>query len=207
MSVPLYRAHPWHGISAGQDAPSVVTCFVEIVPTDTVKYEIDKESGHLKVDRPQKYSNLCPMPYGFIPQTLCDKLVAERAMQVSGKTGIVGDGDALDICVLAERPFNHGGILLTARVIGGLCMIDRNEADDKIIAVLKDDAAFGDIDDISHAPHALIDRLRHYFLTYKEIPGHTGPPRCEIAALYGKQPALDVITRSQRDYANRYAKS
>lgn len=202
------QAHPWHGISAGNDAPEVVTCFIEIVPTDTVKYEIDKASGHLKVDRPQKYSNLCPMPYGFVPQTLCDTLVAELAMHTTGRQGISGDQDPLDICVLAERPINHGGILLTARVIGGFCMLDRKdqsaEADDKIIAVLKDDAAFGAIDDIEEAPPALIERLRHYFLTYKEIPGASGPPRCEITKVYDRKHAQDVIRRAQRDYEARF---
>ncbi|MCC6811218.1 MAG: inorganic pyrophosphatase [Deltaproteobacteria bacterium] len=212
MKAPLYRAHPWHGLSAGDGAPELVTCFIEIVPTDTVKYEIDKASGHLKVDRPQKYSNLCPMPYGFVPQTLCDTLVAERAIEVTGRQGpgevIRGDQDPLDICVLAERPINHGGILLTARVIGGFCMLDRKdetpEADDKIIAVLKDDAAFGTIEDIAQAPPALIERLRHYFLTYKEIPESQGPPRCEISRVYDRAHALDVIRRAQRDYAARF---
>lgn len=69
--IPTYRSHPWHGVSAGPDTPSIVTCYVEIVPTDTVKFELDKESGILKVDRPQKYSNHCPTLYGFIPQTYC----------------------------------------------------------------------------------------------------------------------------------------
>ncbi len=204
MNPPLYRAHPWHGIGVGNEAPEIVTCFIEIVPTDTVKYEIDKASGHLKVDRPQKYSNLCPMPYGFVPQTLCDTLVAELAMLTSNRSTLLGDQDPLDICVLAERPINHGGILLTARVIGGFCMIDKDEADDKIIAVLKDDAAFGAITEIADAPPALIERLRHYFLTYKEMPNHQGPPRCEITTIYDRKHALDVIRRAQRDYEARF---
>jgi inorganic pyrophosphatase len=212
----MFAAHPWHGISPGDEAPRVVTCFIELVPTDTVKYEIDKASGHMKLDRPQRFSNLCPMPYGFVPQTLCDTRVAELCMQTSGRQGVTGDQDPLDICVLAERPINHGGILLSARVIGGLQMLDKNEADDKIIAVLKDDAAYGAIDDIAQVPAGLIDRLRHYFLTYKEIPqasvranaqptgAHAGPPRCEITCVYDANHAREVISRARRDYESRY---
>ncbi len=71
MMKPVYKAHPWHGISVGDNAPEKVTVFVEIVPSDTIKYEVDKESGYLKIDRPQKYSNIIPSLYGFIPQTYC----------------------------------------------------------------------------------------------------------------------------------------
>jgi anti-sigma regulatory factor (Ser/Thr protein kinase) len=71
----LFKPHPWHGIPIGDDAPRTVTCFIEIVPTDTVKYELDKETGYLKVDRPQKFSNICPSLYGFIPQTYCGERV------------------------------------------------------------------------------------------------------------------------------------
>ena len=72
----LFQAHPWHGVAIGAEAPRVVTAFIEIVPTDTVKYEIDKASGHLKVDRPQQFSNVCPTLYGLIPQTFCGPRVA-----------------------------------------------------------------------------------------------------------------------------------
>ena len=66
----ILKSHPWHGVPIGDDSPGIVTTYIEIVPTDTVKYEIEKNSGYLKVDRPQKYSNVCPTPYGFVPQTL-----------------------------------------------------------------------------------------------------------------------------------------
>src|SRR4051794_41490367 len=81
---PLFRPHPWHGISIGPHAPALVTCYVEIVPFDTVKYEIDKESGYLRIDRPQRYSHVCPTPYGFLPRTLCGPRVAERLAARSG---------------------------------------------------------------------------------------------------------------------------
>src|SRR5213078_5047685 len=72
----MFQAHPWHGITAGEDAPRVVNAYIEIVPTDAVKYELDKASGHLRVDRPQRFSSMCPAPYGFIPQTFCGVSVA-----------------------------------------------------------------------------------------------------------------------------------
>src|ERR1043165_9069524 len=118
-----FRAHPWHGVDIGRDAPRVVTCYIEIVPTDTVKYELDKVTGILRVDRPQKYSNVCPSLYGFIPQTLCAEAVAALCAERPGRTGIVGDGDPMDICVLTEKQISHGGILVRAIPIGGLRML------------------------------------------------------------------------------------
>ena len=132
------QSHPWHGISAGDRAPDVVNVFVELVPTDTVKYEVDKDSGHLKLDRP----SLCPSPYGFIPRTWCKDRVAAMAAAATGRQGVVGDGDPIDICVLTERPINHGSIILRARPIGGLRLFDRHEADDKLIGVLVNDPAY-----------------------------------------------------------------
>src|SRR5688572_6939041 len=127
----LFQAHPWHGVSPGKQAPELVKTFIEIVPSDTVKYELDKPSGHLKVDRPQRFSSLCPSLYGFIPQSYCGTEIANLCMSKTGKTGIKGDGDPLDICVLSERGIPNGNILLNAIPIGGLLMIDNNEADDK----------------------------------------------------------------------------
>jgi len=195
-----FRAHPWHGVELGAQAPQVVTAYIEIVPTDTVKYEIDKASGHLKIDRPQRFSNVCPAPYGFVPQTWCRDGVAALAMRQTGRTGIVGDGDPLDICVLTERPITHGAILVRARTIGGLCLLDKGEADDKIIAVLVDDPAYGAFRDLADVPSALVDRLRHYFLTYKDIPDATTPRTCEIAAVYGAARAHEVVRASIADY-------
>ena len=73
----LFKRNPWHGVSLGAEAPDVVTCYIEIVPTDTVKYELDKATGHLKIDRPQKYSSVCPTLYGLLPQTYCGAQVAD----------------------------------------------------------------------------------------------------------------------------------
>ena len=148
----LHRAHPWHGVPLGPDAPRAVTVYVEIVPTDTVKYEIDKVTGHLKLDRPQRYSNVCPSLYGFIPRTYCGARVAEYSATMAGRAPIVGDRDPLDICVLTEKPISHGDILVQAIPIGGLRMLDGNEADDKIVAVLQGDGVYGTIDEIEALP-------------------------------------------------------
>lgn len=199
----LFQAHPWHGVSIGKDAPQVVTAYIEIVPTDTVKYEIDKLTGLLKVDRPQKYSNFCPSLYGLVPQTLCTDSVAALCAERTGRTGIVGDADPLDICVLTERSISHGNILIRAIPIGGMRMIDRDEADDKVVAVLEGDATYGHIKEISECPPIVINRLRHYFLTYKQAPDAM-TAACEITHVYGREEALEVIRRSRADYLARF---
>jgi inorganic pyrophosphatase len=196
----LFKAHPWHGVDIGAAAPEVVTVFVEIVPTDTVKYEIDKASGHLKVDRPQKYSNVCPSLYGFIPQTYCGPRVAALSQERTGLPTVRGDGDPLDVCVLSEKAFSHGDVLLQAVPIGGLRLIDHDEADDKIIAVLKGDVTYGQVAEIGELPGALVDRLKHYFLTYKRPPGATDE-EIAVADVYDRREARDVIERSREDYA------
>lgn len=200
----LVRAHPWHGVSVGAQAPEIVTAYIEIVPSDTVKYELDKSSGILKVDRPQQFSNVYPTLYGLIPQTYCGPRTAEYCMQKSGKQGIVGDGDPLDICVLAEKSITHGDILIPARPVGGLRMIDGDEADDKIIAVMGGDAIYGHMHDLYECPPAMITRLKHYFLTYKQDPG-ARERNTEITHVYGREEALEVIERSVADYLERYA--
>jgi inorganic pyrophosphatase len=195
----LFQAHPWHGVSPGADSPAAVNAYIEIVPTDAVKYELDKASGHLRVDRPQRFSSMCPTPYGFIPQTFCGDEVAERCAQHAGKNKIKGDEDPMDICVLTEKPFAHGSFFVRANPIGGLRMIDGEQADDKIIAILDADIAYGYINDIRDCPSGLIDRLKHYFLSYKQFPGDA-PKRVEIVDLYNRAEALEVIKRSMRDY-------
>jgi inorganic pyrophosphatase len=188
----------------GKDAPGVVTAYIEIVPTDTVKYELDKVTGLLKVDRPQKYSNFCPSLYGLVPQTLCAERVAALSAERTGHPGIVGDADPLDICVLTERSISHGNILVRAIPIGGMRMLDRDEADDKIVAVLEGDATYGHLREIANCPPVVVDRLRHYFLTYKQAPDAL-TPACEITHVYPREEALDVIQRSRADYLERYA--
>jgi inorganic pyrophosphatase len=186
------RPHPWHGLDAGDDVPRVVNAYIEITPFDLVKYEVDKASGYLRVDRPQRTSSQPPTLYGFIPQTYCAAKVAALASAVRG------DGDPLDICVLSERPITKSEIVVPARVIGGLQLIDRDEADDKIIAVLQGDYVWGEAGEISDIPAVLIERLQHYFTTYKLVPGE--PPRIRIAQTYGYAHAAAVIEAAMADY-------
>jgi inorganic pyrophosphatase len=199
----LFQAHPWHGVAPGEDAPEMVNAYIEIVPTDAVKYELDKQSGHLHVDRPQRFSSMCPSLYGFIPQTFCGEQVAQLCAERTGTDGIQGDGDPMDICVLTEKSFAQGSFFLHAKPIGGLRMIDGRQADDKILAVLESDLAYGHITDIDECPKALVDRLKHYFLSYKQLPGDA-PRRVEIVDVYDRAEAMDVIMRSVSDYQNQF---
>lgn len=197
----LFQAHPWHGVRSG-DGP-IFNTFIEIVPTDAVKYELDKAAGHLRLDRPQRFSSFSPTLYGFIPQTFCAEEVAERCQRSTGVPNILGDGDPLDICILTEKSFAHGNFLVRAKPIGGLRMIDGREADDKIIAVLESDVAYGHINEVSECPRGLIDRLQHYFLTYKQLPSEA-PRRVEIAEVYDRAEALAVIAASMHDYRRHF---
>ncbi len=197
-----YKSHPWHGVEIGPDAPELVMCFVEMVPRDTVKYEVDKVTGYLKIDRPQKYSTTVPALYGFIPQTYSGDRVAELSREKTGNDKIVGDSDPVDICILTEKEITHGDILVRARPIGGFRMIDNNQADDKLIAVMNNDAVYEGYRDVTDLPEKVVNRLRHYFLTYKDLPGV--PADVEITHVYGREEALDLINRSMEDYSTRF---
>ncbi len=203
MKVQLFKPHPWHGIPIGVNCPTIVTAYIEMVPSDTVKYEIDKETGYRKVDRPQKFSNIVPALYGFVPQTYCGEKIREFSESKSGKKVMKGDGDPLDICVITEKNITSGDIILEAIPIGGFRMIDKGEADDKIIAVLKQDEIYGHITDVKDCPKNLIDRLKHYFLTYKNMPGQENKA-VEITHTYGVEEAHEVILRSIADYDAKY---
>jgi inorganic pyrophosphatase len=197
-----YKSHPWHGVELGDEAPQCLTAFIEMVSTDTVKYEVDKVSGYLKLDRPQKYSNVVPAMYGFLPQTYSGKSVAEYCMEKSGRTDIKGDADPIDVCVLTEKVISHGDILVKAIPIGGFRMIDGNESDDKIICVLRNDAVYGEYKNITDCPELVIDRLKHYFLTYKDLPGQE--KKVEITHTFGVEEAHEIISRAGDDYRRRF---
>jgi len=192
-----FRPHPWHGLAAGSDPPGVVSAFIEITPFDLVKYEIDKKTGYLRVDRPQRTSSLPPTLYGFVPRTWCGARVA-ALMEGAG----VGDQDPLDICVLSERPIDRAEVVLSARVVGGLPMLDDGEADDKIVAVLDNDSLYADADDIAKLPDVLVERLRHYFEFYKVVPGQRSA--VEIGPPYGRRHAEAVVEAALLDYAEKY---
>lgn len=192
-----FRPHPWHGLRVGPDPPRVVHAFIEITPFDLVKYEVDKVSGYLRVDRPQRTSSTPPMLYGFIPRTLCASRVATLSPAAAS-----ADGDPLDICVLSERPIDRAEVVLDARVIGGLQMLDNGEADDKIIAVLVNDAVWDSARDIADVPGRLIERLQHYFATYKLLPGQASA--VSVRDVYGAGRAAQVVEAAMADYARVY---
>lgn len=198
-----YKSHPWHGVSIGEEAPEKVISYIEVVSTDTVKYELDKQSGYLKIDRPQKYSNVVPALYGFIPQTYCGLRIGQYCSEKSGIKDIKGDGDPLDICVLTEKEIIHGDILAKVRPIGGFRMIDGNQADDKIIAVLNNDVVYDTYKDITDCPELVINRLMHYFLTYKDMPGVENS-EAQITHTYGTEEAQHVIKLAMEDYQRRF---
>ncbi|WP_018294326.1 inorganic pyrophosphatase [Mariprofundus ferrooxydans] len=192
-----WRPHPWHGLEIGAEPPRRVHAYIEITPFDTVKFEVDKPSGYLRVDRSVRSSSQHPALYGFIPRTLC----ADRVGALMPHA-LRGDGDPLDICVISERPISRIEIIVNARVVGGLPMCDHGEADDKIIAVIEDDPLWSKINDISELPTAIVERLLHYFLTYKLVPNK--PSEVTIGKPYGFEHASTVIEAAIADYADAY---
>ena len=192
-----WRPHPWHGLETGPNPPQLVHAYIELTPYDRVKYEIDKKTGYLVVDRPNLTSSSAPTLYGFIPRTFCGKRVG-NLMPPAAK----GDGDPLDICVLSERMISNSEILLKARVVGGSPMLDNGEADDKIIAILERDSMWGAVQDISELPIALVDRLRHYFATYKSL--NLDDMNVKVDKMYGREHAFEVVQAAMADYVEEF---
>lgn len=192
-----FRPHPWHGLETGPRPPAVVSAYIEITPFDFVKYELDKTTGYLRVDRPQKFSSQPPVLYGIVPQTYCDERV-RKLMEGAER----GDKDPLDICVVSERPIARSEVILAARVIGGLPMLDDGEADDKIISVLLNDDVWAQVKDIADLPDILVERIHHYFSTYKSPPGRASKVR--VAPPYGREQALRVVQAAMDDYMDAF---
>ncbi|MCB0730435.1 MAG: inorganic pyrophosphatase [Ignavibacteriae bacterium] len=192
-----WRPHPWHGLDVGKNPPHIVNAYIEITPFDFIKYEVEKTTGYLRVDRPHRTSSQPPSLYGFIPKTYCGDRV--RDLSPNSKKG---DGDPLDICIISERPINKSEIILGAKVVGGIQMVDHKEADDKIIAVLENDNVWQSAEDIKDLPSVMIERLRHYFLTYKLIPGEKS--KVQIDSIYDREHALKVVKASILDYEDEY---
>ncbi len=213
----FYRPHPWHGIHHGfQSHTKIVKAYIEITPNELIKYEICKQTGYLKVDRPQRYSSLPMTLYGFIPQTYSAETVAalsKQAQAVSQSSDLLssdgahqrmkGDGDPLDICVLSELPIQRSDIIMDVRILGGLKLIDSNEVDDKIIAVLNCDSFFEGINDISQINPTTLNRIKHYFLSYKTLPGE--PPKTKIESVYNAESACEVIQAGINDYQTHFS--
>lgn len=195
-----WRPHPWHGLSTGRDPPRLVNAYVEITPFDAMKYEIDKVTGYLRMDRPQTSSSLPPTLYGFIPRTYCAARVAHLSQGTEQ-----ADGDALDICVITERPINRAEVLVCAKVIGVLQTLDGGRADDKVIAVLDNDPLWGGVDDVVDVPETVTFRLNHYFGTYKMVPGQ--PNRMKILGLHGAERAFAIVAAAMADYKEAYQQS
>ncbi len=190
-----FRAHPWHGLPIGDESPDVVEAYIEITPFDTVKYEIDKRTGYLRVDRPQGSSALPPTLYGFIPRTYCGDRVAALTPHAQ-----IGDHDPLDICVLSQQRIDRADIVVPARVVGGIQLLDDGEADDKIVAFLASDTVFDYATNLKNLPTAVVNRIVHYFATYKmDITGEKDNS-IEVVGTYGAEEAKAVIRASVEDY-------
>nr|GLL49162.1 soluble inorganic pyrophosphatase PPA1 isoform X1 [Ipomoea trifida] len=142
-------AHPWHDLEIGSDAPSIVNVVIEITKGSKVKYELDKKTGLIMVDRILYSSVVYPHNYGFIPRTLCE------------------DNDPMDVLVLMQEPVVPG-CFLRARAIGLMPMIDQGEKDDKIIAVCADDPEYRHYTDISQLPPHRLAEIRRFFEDYKK---------------------------------------
>jgi inorganic pyrophosphatase len=165
--------NPWHDVKVGDDAPNIVNAIIEIPKKSRAKYELDKETGLLKMDRVLFSSMHYPCNYGFIPSTYCD------------------DKDPLDILVISHERI-HPFCLLEAKVIGALEMIDGGEKDDKIIAVAANDVTVNHINDIDDlAPH-FVKELRQFFESYKELEGK----EVEIKELFDKKKAQAIVKES-----------
>ncbi len=142
--------HPWHSLDIGENAPEIVNAMIEIPMGSKVKYELDKTSGLIKVDRILYGAVYYPANYGFIPQTYCD------------------DNDPLDILVLCQEAVYPRSIM-EAKVIGSMAMIDGGAEDDKIIAVTTSDPAFAHYSDISQLPEFMLAELKKFFEDYKKL--------------------------------------
>ncbi len=172
------HVHPWHGITPGEAAPDFVNAMIEIPRGSKAKYEIDKQTGYLKLDRVLYSSVHYPANYGFIPQTYCD------------------DKDPLDILVLCSLEIQPM-CLVEAKVIGVMHMQDNQESDDKIIAVARYDMSVNHIDDISQlGPHTMLE-IQRFFEDYKALEHKKA---VVIEKLQGRTEALEIIRQSIEMY-------
>lgn len=176
-------SHPWHGIPLGPKAPRVVNAIIEIPKDSKQKYEVDKESGMLKLDRFLYSAVHYPGDYGFVPQTLWH------------------DGDPIDIILLTHRPV-YPLTLVEARIIGVLRMVDADEKDDKLIAVYDSDPRYREFLDIGDIPQHTIEELKHFFETYKHLQGK----QCKVLEILDREAALKDVELAQTMYQKEYGK-
>lgn len=175
--------HPWHGVSYGPNAPEIVNTIIEIPEGSRAKYEIDKQTGLLKLDRVIYSSFHYPVNYGFIPQSLGQ------------------DHDPLDILVLCSQTI-RSFCLVRAKVIGNMQMIDSGERDDKIIAVAQDDPSVNHYDNIDELPQHFLLEMRNFFEQYKVLESK----KVEIDTFQDKETALNIIREAIRYYDENFKK-
>jgi len=175
--------HPWHDVSIGENTPESVNGIIEIPKNSRAKYELDKESGMLILDRVLYSSINYPANYGFIPQTYCD------------------DNDPLDILVLSQIEVVPMCIV-EAKVIGVMRMIDQGEMDDKIIAVAANDMSVNHFNEIEELPIHWIKELRSFFENYKELEHK----EVVVEEFQNRQVAMEVINQSVIDYKEKFGK-
>jgi inorganic pyrophosphatase len=169
-------AHPWHEVSAGNETPEIVNAIIEISRGSKAKYEVDKETGLLRLDRVLHAAFYYPINYGFIPQSYA------------------GDGDPLDILVLSQIDIEPLSIV-SAKVIGVMRMIDKG-TDDKIIAVCNNDISVSHIKSLEELPPHLMDEIKHFFEQYKKLE----KADVVVDEFFGKEKAYEIINESFADY-------
>ncbi len=169
--------NPWHSVSYGDKIPDNVNAIIEIPKGSRAKYELDKETGLLKLDRVLYSSVYYPANYGFIPRTYCD------------------DNDPLDILVLSQLEMQPL-CLVEAKIIGVMRMLDQGEADDKLIAVCANDMSVAHINDISELPGHFIEELRHFFEEYKKLEHKL----VKIEDFQGARLAKKILGHAINDY-------
>ncbi|WP_157576831.1 inorganic diphosphatase [Asinibacterium sp. OR53] len=175
--------HPWHGVPPGDHAPRIINAIIEIPQGSRCKYEIDKETGLLKLDRVIFSSFHYPINYGFIPQSYG------------------GDKDPLDILVITSLPVQPL-TLMEAKVIGVMQMIDGGDADDKIIAVANTDPGVNHYNNIEELPKHFFDELRHFFEEYKKLENKT----VVVEDFGDKAKALLIVEESISFYKETFVK-
>ncbi len=173
----------WHEVSCGEDVPNLINVIVEIPKGSKNKYEIDKETGLIKLDRAMKSAQDYPFDYGFVPQSLWE------------------DGDALDVILLTTYPLSTG-ILVEARPVAVMRMIDGGEGDDKVIAVPKNDPRWEEVQDLSDINKHTIKEIQHFLETYKSIEGKS----VVINGVEGREAAYEAVKKGLSLYAEKFAK-
>lgn len=173
----------WHEISSGSDTPEIINVIIECPKGTKNKYEIDKETGLIKLDRAMKTSQDYPFDYGFVPQSLWD------------------DGDALDVVLLTTYPLAPG-ILVEARPVGIMHMIDGGEGDDKILAVPKSDPRWDNVRDLKDINEYTIKEIRHFFETYKSIENK----QVVIDGCEGREVAHEAVRKGLQMYQDKFGK-